>query len=117
MFGKKAHGSVGANRAAAISRLVDKVVSDYTGRQTTAQTYLDDEVITVVLRDTLTMGELRLGREGNSELVLNNRLAFQQTMRGDLIAGIERITGRKVRALPSAKETEADITTEAFVLG
>ena len=84
------------------------------GHGPTARTYLNGDVITVVLEDTLTKGEERLVRDGMSELVLSTRRAFQRTMRDDLVAGVERITGRRVRL--SANEMRPDISVEVFVL-
>jgi hypothetical protein len=49
-----------------------------------------------------------------SELVLGTRRAFQQTIRQDLVAGIEEITGRRVRV--SASEMRPEITIEVLVL-
>jgi uncharacterized protein YbcI len=102
---------------AAISRLVVGLLSDYTGRgPTRARTHIADDLITVILRDTLTKGERSLVRDGERKLVLDMRLTFQQTMRGDLIAGVEAITGRKVLAFLSANHVEPDIAIESFVL-
>jgi uncharacterized protein YbcI len=104
----------GTEPEAAISALVGGVVSEHTGPRSKARTYLNGEVITVVLTDTLTEGEERLVRDGMSELVLGTRRAFQQTIRQDLVAGIEQITGRRVRV--SASEIRPDITVEVLVL-
>jgi len=101
----------------AISNAVVKLVSEYTGRgPTRARSYVNDELVTVVLRDTLTKGERSLVRDGKGELVLRVRLAFQQTMRDELIAGIEQITGRSVQAFLSANHMDPDIAIETFVL-
>jgi uncharacterized protein YbcI len=100
--------------AAEISDLVGALVVDYFGPEPKARTYLGEDVVTVVVENMLTAGERRLVREGMSELVLGTRAAFQQTMRESLIAGIEAITGRKVRA--SATETRPDIALETVVL-
>jgi uncharacterized protein YbcI len=104
----------GAEPEAAISALVGGVVSEHTGPRSKARTYLNGEVITVVLTDTLTKGEERLVRDGMSELVLGTRRAFQQTIRQDLVAGIEEITGRRVRV--SASEMRPEVTVEVLVL-
>jgi uncharacterized protein YbcI len=104
----------GRECAAEISDLVGGLVAEHLGRGPKAHTYLSEDVITVVLEDTLTQGERRLVRDGMSEQVLSTRLAFQQTLREDLIAGIEQITGRRVRA--SANEMTPDIAVEAMAL-
>ncbi len=103
--------------AAAISNLVVRLMSEYTGRgPTKSRTYVHDDLITVVLQDTLTKGERSLVRDGKEELVLATRLAYQMTMREALIDGLEQITGRTVRAFMSANHMEPDIAVEIFVL-
>lgn len=103
--------------SAAISNLVVRLMSEYTGRgPTKARTYWNDDLITVLLQDTLTKGERSLVRDGKESLVLTTRLAFQMTMREDLITGLEAITGRKVRAFMSANHMEPDVAIEVFVL-
>ena len=104
-------------RAAAISNVVVKLFAEYTGRgPTKARTLVNDEIVTVILRDTLTKGERSLVRDGKAELVLSVRLAFQQTMRDELVVGIERVMGRKVLAFLSANHMDPDIAIESFVL-
>jgi uncharacterized protein YbcI len=55
-------------------------------------------------------------RDGEGELVQTVRLAFQKTMREDLVAGIEQITGRRVIAFMSANHVDPDLAIESFVL-
>jgi uncharacterized protein YbcI len=118
MNGTKIDRPIG-ERVAAISKLVVRLVSEYTAPgPTKPRIYLNDDVINVVLQDTLTDGELRLVRDGESEMVISTRLPFLRTMREDLIAGIEEITGRKVRVSANHMEpVEPDIAVETFVLG
>ena len=110
------HHSTGA-RTAAISNLVVRLMSEYTGRgPTRARTYLHEDLVTVLLSDTLTKGERRLAGGGEEERVLDMRKAFQRTMRADMVAGIEEITGRAVIAFMSDNHIEPDMALEAFVL-
>jgi uncharacterized protein YbcI len=103
--------------AAAISNLVVRLMSEYTGRgPTKSRTYVHEDLITVVLQDTLTKGERSLVRDGKEDLVLSTRLAYQMTMRQDLIAGLEQLTGRTVRAFMSANHMEPDVAVEIFLL-
>lgn len=44
------------------------------------------------------------------------RSAFQQTMRAELVAAMERLTGRKVRAIVGGTELDPDIASQIFVL-
>ena len=109
-----------AASAAIATRISNHVVStmnNYTGRgATTAWTSLGDDLISVVLRDILTRGERSLVADGRSQLVLDTRKAYQDTMRQDLVAGIERISGRRVIAFLSDNHLDPDIAVECFVL-
>jgi uncharacterized protein YbcI len=103
--------------AAAISSATVQLLHEYTGRgPTKARTYLNDGLITVVLQDTLTMGERSLVRDGEVELVLATRKAFQKTMGPQLIAAVERHSGRRVFAFLSENHIDPDVAVESFVL-
>jgi uncharacterized protein YbcI len=103
--------------SAAISSAVVQLMREYTGRgPTKARTYIDEDLITVVLQDTLTMGERSLVRDGETDLVLTSRKAFQRTMSTQLIAAIERHSGRSVYAFLSDNHIDPDIAVETFVL-
>ncbi len=108
---------VGGSKAAAISNYVVRTMASYTGRgPTKARTYLNDDLVTVVLQDTLTKGERSLVSDDLDELVLAMRKAFQGTMRRDLIAGIEEILGRQVIAFMSDNHIAPDVAVEVFML-
>ena len=103
--------------AAAIANATVQLMHEYTGRgPTRARTYIDEELITVVLEDTMTMGERSLVRDGHVELVLALRKAFQMTMSSQLIAAVERHSGRKVRAFLSDNHVDPDVAVETFIL-
>jgi len=90
---------------------------EYTGRgPTKSRTYIDENLITVVLQDTLTMGERSLVRDGEADLVLTSRRAFQRTMSSQLIAAVEEHSGRKVLAFLSDNHLDPDVAVECFVL-
>src|SRR5688572_17241947 len=93
----------GGSRATAISNMIVRITSEYTGRgPTQARTHESGGVITVILQDTLTKGERALAAAGMSDLVLTTRTAFQDAMRADMTAAITHITGRDVVAFMSA---------------
>jgi uncharacterized protein YbcI len=103
--------------AAAISNSIVRLLSDYTGRgPTKARTYINEDLISVVLQDTLTKGERSLTGNGETALVLANRKAYQNAMGTDLIASVEEISGRKVVAFLSDNHIEPDYAVESFVL-
>jgi len=85
--------------SAAISKSVVHLLSEYTGRgPTKARTYINQDLITVVLRETLMKGERSLVQDGRVKLVLAIRKAYQNTMGPQLIAAVERHSGRRVFA-------------------
>ena len=101
----------------AISNLIVQLLSQYTGRgPTKARTYINDDIVTCVLQDTLTKAEHALVDNERRELVLTTRSTFQEIMGDDLIAGVEQITGRKVIAFLSANHLDPDIAVETFLL-
>jgi uncharacterized protein YbcI len=101
----------------AISNLIVRLLSEYTGRGATqARTHFNDDLVTVVVQDLMTKGERSLIRDGQGELVLETRRAYQVSMGEELSAGIEEITGRKVIAFLSANHLDPDVAIESFML-
>jgi uncharacterized protein YbcI len=108
--------STGA-RSLAISNAIVRLLSEYTGRgPTRARTYINENLITTVLQDTLTKGERSLVRNGETALVLANRKAYQNTVGPFIIAAVQEISGRKVIAFLSDNHIDPDIAVECFVL-
>jgi uncharacterized protein YbcI len=117
MSGTTATPSTELSVAARISNHVVRQMSSYTGRgPTKAWTSMSDDLITTVLRDTLTKGEQSLVSDSRAELVLAMRKAYQDTMRHDLVSGVEEITGRRVIAFLSDNHIDPDIAIECFVM-
>lgn len=111
--GPDGHGEL----SAAISTAVVHVVSQSTGRGPTyARTTIDGELVVVVMRETMTKGERALVVGGKEDEVLQLRRAFQDNMRHDLVAVIERLTERNVEAFMSANHTHPDAAAEIFLL-
>jgi hypothetical protein len=81
-----------------------------------AWTSINEDLISVVLRDTLSKGERSLVGDNRGELVLEMRKAYQFTMREDLVAAVEEITGRTVIAFLSDNHLDPDVAIESFVL-
>jgi uncharacterized protein YbcI len=108
-----AQGSAGAQ----ISTAVVHLVREYTGRgPTKARTYFNEDLVTVVLHDTLTTGERSLVRDGEAERVLDTRKAYQRTMRAVLVQAVESATGRTVCAFFSDNSIDPDMAVETFAL-
>lgn len=103
--------------SAAISNAVVRVFYEYTGRgPNRARSFVSDDLISVVLEETLTKGERQLAEDGKSDVVLQSRDAYQDMMREDLIAAVEQLTGRHVRAFLSDNSIDPDVAVESFVL-
>ena len=103
--------------SAAISNAVVGLLHDYTGRGPThARTTIGPDTIVVTLRDSLTKAERTLASRGQALEVLAMRRAFQNTMKDDLIAAIERLTGRTVEAFLSDNLHEPDVAVEIFLM-
>jgi uncharacterized protein YbcI len=89
----------------AVANHVVRLFSEYTGRGATkARTTFSQDLVTVVVHDTLGKGEHTLVRDGRSALVLEMRRAYQE------------ITGRDVLAFLSANHVDPDVAVESFVL-
>src|SRR5829696_418654 len=87
---------------AAISNAVVRLLAEYTGRgPTKAKTTISQDLVAVVLQDTLTKAEKTLADTGQAQFVLDMRHRFQMAMREDLIAAVEMILERKVIAFMS----------------
>jgi uncharacterized protein YbcI len=111
------HERMPGSLAADISRLVVRLVAEYTGRgPTRARTMIRDNVVLCVTEDNMTKGERRLVQEGEEELVVTVRRKFQTTMHDDLVGGIEVLTGCKVISFLSDHNAETDHAAEIFVL-
>lgn len=100
-----------------ISNAIVQLLHDYTGRgPTRARTYIGDDLVTVVLRDTMTPGEKSLVAAGHDVFVLDLRQKFQMAMQNDLVEMIEQLTERKVAVFMSTNSVEPDAAAELFVL-
>jgi uncharacterized protein YbcI len=109
------HQNGGASSA--ISTAVVHLLREYTGRgPTKAKTYINHDMISVVLQDLLTKGERSLVGDGRAEAVLRTRLLYQETMRDNLVETVERISGRTVSAFMSANHIDPDMAVETFML-
>jgi uncharacterized protein YbcI len=110
-------GTAVGSLSAAISNAVVGLLHDYTGRGPThARTTIGPDTIVVTLRDSLTKAERTLAQSGQEVEVLAMRRAFQNTMRDDLVAAVERLTGRAVEAFLSDNLHDPDVAVEIFLM-
>jgi uncharacterized protein YbcI len=103
--------------SAALSNAIVALMAEYTGRGATqSKTYVNDNLITCIMHDSLTKGERSLVADGKEGAVLEMRRTYQDTMRPELIAIVERLSRRKVAAFMSANHVDPDVAVETFVL-
>lgn len=107
----------GAPLQVAISNAIVGLLREYTGRgPTKARTTVRDNVVVVMLEQTLTKGELVLVKKGRSEQVLALRHEYQEAMRDESSEKVAELTGRKVTAFLSANHLDPDLAAEIYVL-
>jgi uncharacterized protein YbcI len=100
-----------------ISNAIVRLLREYTGRgPTKARTTIRDNVVLVMLEQTLTKGEQSLVDQGRAEKVLELRHEFQHAMREESMAKVGELTGRRVIAMLSANNIDPDLGAEIFIL-
>ena len=101
---------------AGVTKLVMDVYGRHLGRRPTdGRSYASDELVMCVLRDTLSPAEKSQLVEGHASSVHEARLRVQGAMREELVAGVERLTGRKVVDLITAHDLDPGSAFETFV--
>jgi uncharacterized protein YbcI len=107
----------GGVTTAAISSAMVSLLHSYTGRgPTRARTTIDRDLIVCVMGAALTKGEQSLVRDGQHEVVLHGRRAFQKAMRSDAINAVQELSGRRVVAFMSNNHIDPDLAVEVFIL-
>jgi uncharacterized protein YbcI len=107
----------GSSLSAAISTAAVQLLHEYTGRgPTKARTTITDDLVTILFADTLSKGERKLVEKGGAERVLKLRHDYQDAMRDDIVAMVEKHVNRKVTAFMSQNHIDPDLAMEVFVL-
>jgi uncharacterized protein YbcI len=100
-----------------ISRGIVALIKENTGRgPTNARAYIEDDMVTVLLQETLTKVERTLTEAGSGEVVSTMREQFDGVMCADAVSIVERATGRPVEAFVSGHAIEPDYSVFCFVL-
>jgi uncharacterized protein YbcI len=103
--------------AAEISNAVVGIVREYTGRgPTKARTTIADDLVAVVMGETLLKAEKSLIDAGDIDTVLTTRRKFQTAMREELVATVEDALDRRVIAFMSDNHVDPDMAVELFLL-
>jgi uncharacterized protein YbcI len=107
----------GSSLQVALSNAIVGFLREYTGRgPTKARTSIRDNVVLVMLEQTLTKGEQVLVKKGRIEQVLTLRHEYQEAMREESSLKVAELTGRTVVAFMSANHIDPDLASEIYVL-
>jgi uncharacterized protein YbcI len=107
----------GDNLSRDLSRAMVALFKEYVGRgPRQSRAFVRDDLVVVVMWDTMIEAEKTLADEGEGTLVRGMRRVFQGKLGEEAVAEVERLTGRKVVAFLSDHAVEKDVMIEAFVL-
>jgi uncharacterized protein YbcI len=100
-----------------ISNAVVGLYKDHYGKgPTRCRTYLQPELVVVVLGGGYTASEQTLFEAGRWYEVREARQHWQDTMQSQFVETIEGLTRQKVQAFMSANHQDPDLAVELFVL-
>lgn len=100
-----------------IARRFVELFKESAGRgPSAARTYFGEDLVVVVLEETLTKVELALAEENRIQLVRELRRSFQATMREAIESIVEEQTGRRVQATFNDHAVQPDFAVCAFIL-
>ncbi|HEY1833228.1 MAG TPA: Na-translocating system protein MpsC family protein [Solirubrobacteraceae bacterium] len=81
-----------------------------------ARSFLQKDVLTVILEGGYTTIEQKLEQHGHTNEVIATRLAMQKAVEDEMRTAIETILHRSVRSFMSANDPANDLQAEVFVL-
>ena len=106
-----------AGRSLQVSNAIASLHKQFVGRgPSNSRTTIDGNLVVCVLEGGFTQAEQTLAANDKQDLVAAERLGLQDAMRQALIAAVEQVTGRRVRAFMSANDLAHRLTAEIFVL-
>jgi uncharacterized protein YbcI len=102
---------------AAITREVVRIHTAALGRGPgKSSSFHNGRVIVTLMQGAMTQAERSLAARGEGEAVVVMRRAVHRTVRDDLVASLESLTGRRVVAFMSDNHVDPDLAVEVFVL-
>jgi uncharacterized protein YbcI len=102
---------------AAIANEIVSLMAQFTGRgPTKSRAFVHDDVVVCLLEQSMTKGESKLVAAGEERTVDGMRSTFQRVMEDELVAAVERLTGRTVLSFMSGNNAGTDSAVEVFVL-
>ena len=102
---------------AALANELGKLIAEFTGRGATrSRAVVQQDLVVCLFEDSATRAERTLVSAGRADLVRLQRDALQRAMGPELIAAVERLTGRGVRVFLSGMDEAGGSAVEAFIL-
>jgi uncharacterized protein YbcI len=100
-----------------ISNEIVRLQAEYYGKgPTKAKTYINEDLVVVVLEESFTRAEKTLAERGERDAIQHIRRRFQQHMAESFTNVVEQATGRKVRVFLSETDIAQDVSVETFLL-
>jgi uncharacterized protein YbcI len=107
----------GRSPGSLISNGLSRLHHDHYGRgPNSVRTVIGHDHVITFLEDIYMPVERTLVAAGETQAVIETRLAFQRAMKTRFTECVEQATGRKVRAFLSQVHIDPDISVEIFVL-
>jgi uncharacterized protein YbcI len=114
---REPHGDGQGTLRSDISTALVGLYKEHFGKgPTRCQTYLEPDLVVVILGEGYTAGEQTLFDAGRWYEVRQARQIWQDSMQELFVTAIEELTGRKVSAFLSANRQDPDMAVELFVL-
>jgi uncharacterized protein YbcI len=100
-----------------LSNAIVGLFKEYYGRgPADCRTYLEPDLVVVVMTGGYHAAEQTLFEAGKWHEVRQTRMSWQDTMQARFVETIEGLTRREVKAFMSANHQSPDVTVELFVL-
>ncbi len=110
-------GLEGGELNRALANELGKLVAAFTGRGATkSRAFVHHDIAVCLLEDGVSRAEENLIVAGKADLVRLGRDAIQRAMEPQLVASVERLTGRRVATFLSGTSTPGSDSVEVFVL-
>ncbi len=107
----------GGRLKSAIATEIVSIMAQQTGRgPTKSRAFVHDDLVVCLLEQGMTKAETKLVAAGEEQTVNEMRSTFQRVMREELVAAVERLTGRTVLSFMSANDASTDTAAEIFVV-
>ena len=115
-MGEGDRSSLGPMRATIAKEIVRLQAEHYGKGPTRAKTYIVEDLVVVVLGESLTRAEKTLAARGERDAIAHIRRRFHEQLADEFTSVVEQATGRKVRVFLSETNVELDVSVATFLL-